>query len=83
MATITTSISLTVPNMTQAEIVNRLCIQLDYNPTMPDGSPNPQSKADFIKADVSRYLKNHLKRYDANIASKLASDNAETAITYT
>lgn len=49
----------------------------NYQPTLPDGSPNPQTLSQFSKAKVAEYVKGVVRDYEA----RQAVDNAySTAI---
>lgn len=56
----------------------------NYSTTLPDGSPNPQSKDDFVQnfiaSTIMNSISNILSSYQAKLAMKSIIDTAKTKI---
>ncbi len=72
MATIT----LTIPNAVASRITDAISAKYGYSATLMNGTPNPQTKADFTKAWLITQLKNAVKEHEQNTAAAVASTNA-------
>lgn len=58
-------ISITVPDAMLPRVVTALTAAGGYSATLPDGTPNPQTPAQFAKAMVAAYVKQVVKTYEA------------------
>lgn len=80
MATIT----LNIPDAQLNRVVNGLATLYGYQATV-NGEPNPQTKAQFAKAQILRFVKESVKAVEANAdaeaARTAAVTKAETEIT--
>lgn len=77
MATI--SFSFTVPNDKKAQIISDFALQNGYQAEiLVNGvmTINPQTKSDFSRQVVLRFIKDSVKAYRATIDAKLARDQA-------
>jgi len=61
MATIT----LTVPDAQLPRVIAAVTANAGYSPTLPDGSPNPQTPAEFVKQLLANYLKHFVLEHEA------------------
>lgn len=60
-------------------ILNAFASAYQYSATLPNGDPNPQTKAQFFKAQVMRFIKGVVKGQeveDAAIAARAAAEAA-------
>jgi hypothetical protein len=48
-----------------------------YSSTLPDGSPNPQTKAQYARAKIISALKNRVVIYESGEASRVAARSAK------
>lgn len=51
-------ITLTFPDDQQTRIINGICKDMGYSATLEDGSPNPETKAQFAKRVIIERIKN-------------------------
>jgi hypothetical protein len=78
MATIT----INIVNADATRIGNAVAARQGYTGFLPDGV-TPQTKLEFVKVVVSRFLKHELKMYDAAIADQAARDAVESGVILT
>lgn len=75
------------PDSIRNRVLDAFASTYGYQATLQDGTPNPQTKAQFAKAQVARFVKEVVKGYEATrageIARKAAHDAAENEITPT
>lgn len=53
----TLNLSFDTGSVTLNELNDGLAIEWGYSATLPDGTPNPQTKAQFNKAQIRRIIK--------------------------
>lgn len=72
------TIALTIPDNVAQRVLDAFCNTHGYQATVDDGSgnqiPNPQTQAQFVRATLTRKLRDTTIRYEA----KLAEQNQET-----
>lgn len=76
----TTSITFTFDNTVINRALTALGTKFGYQPLLPDGvTPNPQSKADFIKAHYSNLMLSDMAEQEGNTlaAAAIATNNAD------
>lgn len=57
-------ISFTVPDAAMPELVDALCaLPPAYSPTLPDGSPNPVTKAQYARQQLIAYMRRMVLTY--------------------
>src|SRR5687767_13052504 len=74
-------LTVNIPPGVAARVLNAVAFLNGYSATLPDGSANPQTKAQFVRAHVAQYLKNCTKTYEAEVArltALAATDNEVT-----
>lgn len=86
-------ISITIPDAVGSRVVDGLAGQYNYQATIPAPNPlnppvpNPETKAQFAKRMVAKFIKDSVKAFEATQAAGTARDTAaasvETAITLT
>lgn len=79
----TLSFSITVPDDKQAEIVDTLAKAHGWTATLPDGTPNPETRAQAARRGVVQYLKSTYREYKAFLdtqVTKAATDAATAAV---
>ena len=62
-------IQLTVPDALLPTVVEALSTAGGYSSTLPDGTPNPQTAAQFAKAQIIAYVKQVVKNHEAQKAA--------------
>lgn len=87
------SISITIPDAVANRVTNGLAGQYNYQATIPAPNPldppvpNPETKAQFAKRMVAKFIKDSVKAFEATQAAGTARDTAaadvETAIALT
>lgn len=78
MATTTINLTITTPTgVTIAQAIDYFARNQGYQATFMDGTPNPESEAQFVKRKLSEYLAKAIKeqrRADAALAATQSSD---------
>jgi len=78
------SITLTIDDSIALRVLNKFCLRKGYTGFLADGV-TPQTKIDFLKADLSYYIKRAVLEQEAGEASVAASiaaaEDVETNIT--
>lgn len=73
------TIQVTTPNDQLARAVTALTNLYGYKETITDAEgnevPNPQTKNDFARQQVARFIKEAVKQYEAEEARRLAEQN--------
>lgn len=87
------SIQITIPDAVASRVTNGLAGQYNYQATIPAPNPlnppvpNPETKAQFAKRMVAKFIKDSVKAFEATQAAGTARDTAsadvETTITLT
>ena len=73
-----TTLSITIPTSATTRVVNAICQHGNYSDTLPDGSPNPQTKAQFAKAWVVNQIKQAVilvENYNASVSTQTDISN--------
>lgn len=65
------TISVTIPNAILNRVTDGICGQYSYQATI-NGSPNPETKAQFAQRMVREFIKNTVKGYEATVAQDAA-----------
>lgn len=80
MATIT----ITIPDNITPRVINGFARRYNYSPTLEDGSPNPETKAQFAKRKVIEFIKQAVREAEvqdaSNTAASAAAQDADTNI---
>lgn len=67
------AITITVPaGAATARVVTAICTAYGYQATI-NGSPNPQTQAEFVKQWIITQVKNAVTQYEANTAAAAAA----------
>lgn len=73
---------ITIPNDIVVRVVNAISSNHNYKETLEDpddpdgpGIPNPESRGDFSKRMVRRWIKQHVVAYEANNAGGIARES--------
>jgi hypothetical protein len=61
-------------------LIDAICSNYAYVDTMPDGTPNPTTKAQFAKAMIVQYLRDQLKIYITKTEQNNLSTTVETQV---
>lgn len=70
------TISLTIPDAVIQRVLDALGGTYGYKATLEDGTPNPQTKAQFSKAVVADYVKKIVRQWEAQQAGQTAYNTA-------
>lgn len=62
-------ISLTIPDVQLPRVLAALSTRGGYSATLPNGQPNPQTQAQFAKAQIILYVKEIVKQEEAKAAA--------------
>ena len=73
-------ISVTLSTEAASELVDALCHEFNYTATLLDGTPNPETRAQFARRMHLRWLKDRVKVYRAYLA-ELTVNQTEAEIT--
>lgn len=71
-----TTITITIPDEITQRVVSALSYRWKYPPVLDDGSPNPESRAQFIRRKVIEYMKKSVKEAEIEIAANEAATQA-------
>ena len=77
MATLT----ITIPDAEFTRVADKFALRNNYQPMISSGGamiPNPETKAQFMKASVITFIRNSVRNQEAADAAKQAADNANT-----
>lgn len=75
MATINVTITITTPQgVTTGEAISLFAQHHDYKSTLDDGSPNPETKAQFAKRTIARQVSEAIKVQQIINAKKTAEE---------
>jgi hypothetical protein len=77
------SITLTIPDAQATRVLNALATQWGYLSVLPDGTANPQTKAQFVKAELARYCKRVVVAYEAAQAAATQSTTSTNEVDVT
>lgn len=61
-------------------IVTAITTHYGYQPVLPDGTPNPQTPAQFTQAWIVDRIKDEVRKHDANAAERVARASAVAAV---
>lgn len=61
-----------VPDAQAQRVLNGFCADRGYQPTLPDDTPNPETKAQFVKRLLIQYIKNSVRMNEIQAASEAA-----------
>jgi hypothetical protein len=71
-------ITINIPDGVLPRVIDALAI--DYSPTLPDGTPNPMTKNQYAKKQVLDFVKERVKRVEAQIAREEAERQAKESV---
>jgi hypothetical protein len=78
---------ITIPDAQVTRVNDAFAAVYGYQATLPNGDPNPQTKAQFAKARTIDYIKDVVKSYeaqrDAEVARQAAIDSVDAGVTPT
>jgi hypothetical protein len=77
------SITLNFPDDVKDRVINGMVIAGSYQDFLIDGSPNPQTKVQFAKAQIIQYIKNQVRRTEQETKNRETESSVETDITIT
>lgn len=66
-------VSITIPNGQLQRVLNGFAVSYGYQDVI-EGQPNPQTKAQFLKATVIKIIKDAVKSAEAQTAASAARD---------
>lgn len=74
------TIVINIPDAVAPRVVDAFAKRFDYQETLPDGSPNPETKAQFAKRQVVRFVKNVVRQAEVEDARTTAQATAEQSV---
>lgn len=63
------TISITIPDASLQRVVDGMCAWHGYSATLPDGTPNSQTKGQFVKARIAAFVKESVKNAETAAAT--------------
>jgi len=77
-------ITITIPDPIANRVLNGFAKRYNYSPTLENGDPNPETKAQFAKRKVIEFIKQAVREAEiqeaANAAATAAGQTADTDI---
>lgn len=73
-------ITITIPDAAIPRINDAFAAEFSYRATLPDGTPNPQTKGQFTKERVIAYIKAIVTHYEGSAAAQASRDQKESEI---
>ncbi len=73
-------ITIDIPNTVIQRVTTAFTKEFGYQSTDQDGQPNPQTPAQFTKAQVIEYIKQVTRNYEASLAAQAARAAKESEI---
>lgn len=75
-----TQITLNIPDAVLPRVINGISRQYEYRDTLPDGTPNPETRAQFARRQVILWVKRTVRQAEVEAAREAAEIEAgETA----
>lgn len=71
-------ISITIPDLVLPRVLDAMASIYGYQATLADGTPNPQTKAQFAKQQVAAFVKRTVAAHEVNDAIASASQSASS-----
>jgi len=75
------NLTVTVPDAMLPRVTAAFKAQYNYQATLPDGTANPETEAQFMRRMVKEYIKQVLVAHEAVTAAEDARTNAANQIT--
>ena len=69
------SFTITIPDDKVQDVIEAYCKQYGYRETLEDGLPNPETKAQFTKRQIRRYIRDVYTAYKTDLAIETTRDN--------
>lgn len=73
-------ITITIPDSVATRVLNDLAQRFNYSPTLEDGSPNPETKAQFAKRKLIEMIKQACKEAEVQNAANSAATTAAASV---
>jgi len=73
------SITIQIPDAVATRVIDGFCDRYHYSPTLADGTPNPETKAKFVKRRVIEFIKRAVRDAEIEAAARTATDAAGTS----
>lgn len=67
------TISFTLSAADAARVVAALSVRFGYSATLPDGSDNPQSPAEFVRLRIAQWVKSETRDHELKTAQAAVS----------
>lgn len=74
-----TTITITIPDNITPRVINGFAKRYNYSPTLENGDPNPETKAQFAKRKIIEYIKQSVKEAEMQDATNAAATTAGTS----
>jgi hypothetical protein len=69
-------ITISIPDAVLPRVLDAMASAYGYSATLPDGSPNPQSKAQFARQQLANFVKQTVAEQEVRAAVAAASQSA-------
>jgi hypothetical protein len=76
MATLT----INIPDAVATRVTNGIAKRFNYKATFEDGTPNPETKAQFARRKVIEFMKRAVKEAEVGTATDAAAEMAGSAV---
>lgn len=73
-------ITITIPDAVATRVIDGFCKRYNYPPTLEDGTPNPETKAQFAKRKVLEFIKRAVQEAEVEDARNAAAEEASASV---
>lgn len=81
------TVTITIPTAIANRVIDGFCTRYNYTPILEDGTPNPETQAQFVKRKIIEYIKQAVREAEiqtaTNTAATSAAESADTDILIT
>lgn len=70
------NLSISIPDAMLPRVTEAFKAAYNYQATLPDGTPNPETDTQFVRRQILNYVKELTVAHEAASASSTARDNA-------
>ncbi len=74
------TITITIPDNITTRVLNGFAKRYNYSPTLENGSPNPETKAQFAKRKLIEYIKQAVREAEIQDAANTAATTAGASV---
>ena len=73
-------ITINIPDAIASRVINGFAKRYHYSPTLEDGTPNPETKAQFAKRKVIEFIKQAVREAEIEAARNVAAETAGASV---